>query len=144
MSSTLIVSEAMKFWRRSRCLTKMETVLSGILGQASFILVLFLPYTVLCCTASRISHIEYIAKRTHFWLHYLRLPELNKILTANGAMTGEESAKLIDELVREFDKNHDGKFDYSGKLRGRTTTMCTRSAYTVVSLWISSVRCIMR
>ncbi|KAK2155054.1 hypothetical protein LSH36_250g00022 [Paralvinella palmiformis] len=44
---------------------------------------------------------------------FIRLPELNKILTANGAMTGEESAKLIDELVREFDKNHDGKFDYS-------------------------------
>ena len=49
-----------------------------------------------------------------YHLHSSRLPELNKILTLNGAMTPEESSKLIDQLVREFDKNHDGKFDYSG------------------------------
>jgi hypothetical protein len=30
-------------------------------------------------------------------------------------MTGEEAGKILEVLVREFDSNNDGKFDYGGQ-----------------------------
>jgi hypothetical protein len=45
----------------------------------------------------------------------VRLPELREILLAKDGFTAEEASKLLDMLVRKFDANGDGKFNYKGK-----------------------------
>ncbi len=39
---------------------------------------------------------------------------MKKVLCWNDAMTPEEAEAHLSYLVNKYDKNHDGKFDYSG------------------------------
>ena len=47
-----------------------------------------------------------------------RVQTLKKILTLNdgknNAMSTEDAEKLIKYLLKTYDKNHDGRFDYAG------------------------------
>ncbi|ELT99096.1 hypothetical protein CAPTEDRAFT_228966 [Capitella teleta] len=44
---------------------------------------------------------------------YIRLPSLLKILTAKNFMTPLDARRLITRLVKKYDHNNDGKFNYA-------------------------------
>ncbi len=53
-----------------------------------------------------------------------RISTLKKVLCWNNGMSYEEAEKFLTYLINKYDKNKDGKFDYTGLYTINITLSC--------------------